>query len=60
MPLPSPVVNKNAPNFLIIAGKLTKEGADYLKILNVYRKADRRYRLGLNSSNNGLNKRNYN
>ncbi len=58
MPLPSPVhnnisnTNNYKPNYLIIAGKLTKEGADYLKMLNVYSKAERRYRfkLGLNKS----------
>lgn len=59
MPLPSPVYNKinttnnNKPNYLVIDGKLTKEGVDYLKMLNVYSKAERRYRfkLGLNKNN---------
>lgn len=56
MPLPSPVhnnigstntINNNKPNYLVIDGRLTKEGAEYLKILNVYSKAERRYRFKL-------------
>jgi len=51
MSIPSPIHNNIKPNYLVIAGKLTKEGADYLKMLNVYHKADRVYRLKLNNRN---------
>lgn len=56
MPIPSPVHNKTRPNYLVIDGKLTNAGKSFLKMMNVYSKANRAYRLGLN----GLSKCKYN
>jgi hypothetical protein len=39
IPIPSPVLNKNAPNFLVVGGKLTRSGFDYMKMMNVYWKS---------------------
>ena len=47
-----PYVNKNTnnpitkPNYLVVNGRVTKAGYDFLKMLNVYYKAGRMDRLG--------------
>lgn len=42
MPIPYPVHNNKTPTFLVVSGKVTKTGFDYLKLLNVYSKALKR------------------
>ena len=39
--LPSPVLNNNTRNYLVVDGRLTKEGINYLKLMNVYWKVNK-------------------
>lgn len=39
--MPTPYINKNTRNYLVLDGRVTKAGYDYMKMMNVYWKAGR-------------------
>jgi hypothetical protein len=42
MSIPSPVLNNSIKrNYLVIDGRLTKEGINYLKLMNIYWKVNK-------------------